>query len=116
MSVNVFAFNSKKYYVITEGAGLGDTVTMFPVTGNETVLDAIANVNGLEDVSSKSIWVARPTSDTCKMQILPVDWRAITAQGATGHQLPVDAGRSYLRQARLDGGVRQQPREDHCTV
>ena len=27
--------------------------------------------------------MARPTSDTCKMQILPVDWRAITAQGAT---------------------------------
>jgi polysaccharide biosynthesis/export protein len=84
VSVNVFAFNSKKYYVINEGAGLGDSVTMFPITGNETVLDAIANVNGLDNVSSKSIWVARPTSDTCKMQILPVDWRAITAQGATG--------------------------------
>ena len=83
VAVNVFAYNSKKYYVITEGAGLGDTVTMFPVTGNETVLDAIANVNGLDNVSSKQIWVARPTSDTCKMQILPVDWRAITAQGAT---------------------------------
>ena len=30
MAVNVFAYNSKKYYVITEGAGLGDTVTPFP--------------------------------------------------------------------------------------
>ncbi|MCU0962208.1 MAG: polysaccharide biosynthesis/export family protein [Pirellulaceae bacterium] len=84
VSVNVFAFNSKKYYVITEGAGLGDTVTMFPITGNETVLDAIANVNGLDNVSSKKIWVARPTSDSTKVQILPVDWRAITAQASTG--------------------------------
>ncbi len=83
VAVDVFAYNSKKYYVVTEGGGLGDTVSMFPVTGNETVLDAIANVNGLDSVSSKKIWVARPTSDNCKVQILPVDWRAITAQGAT---------------------------------
>lgn len=83
VAVDVFAYNSKKYYVITEGGGLGDTVTQFPVTGNDTVLDAIANVQGLDSVSSKKIWVARPTSDNCKVQVLPVDWRAITAQGAT---------------------------------
>ncbi len=83
VAVNVFAFNSKKYYIVTEGAGLGDTVTTFPITGNETVLDAIANVSGLDAVSSKKIWIARPTSDNCNVQILPVDWRAITAQGAT---------------------------------
>ncbi len=83
VAVSVFAYNSKKYYIVTEGGGLGDTVSMFPITGNDTVLDAIANVNGLDSVSSKKIWVARPTSDNCKVQILPVDWRAITAQGAT---------------------------------
>ncbi len=83
VAVDVFAYNSKKYYVVTEGGGLGDTVSVFPITGNETVLDAIANVSGLDSVSSKDIWVARPTSDNCKVQILPVDWRAITAQGAT---------------------------------
>lgn len=89
VSVDVFAYNSKKYYIITEGAGLGDVVSQFPITGNETVLDAIANVNGLDSVSSKKIWIARPTSDNCKVQILPVDWRAITAQGstATNYQL-----------------------------
>ena len=83
IAVDVFAYNSKKYYVITEGAGMGDIVSSFPVTGNETVLDAISNVNGLDSVSSKKIWVARPSSDNCKVKILPVDWRAITAQGAT---------------------------------
>jgi len=83
IAVSVFAYNSKKYYVVTEGAGLGDTVIQFPITGNETVLDAMSNVNGLDSVSSKKIWIARPTSDNCNVQILPVDWRAITAQGAT---------------------------------
>jgi polysaccharide export outer membrane protein len=102
VAVNVFAFNSKKYYVITEGAGLGDTVTMFPITGNETVLDAIANVNGLDNVSSKKIWVARPTSDTCKMQVLPVDWRAITAQGATATNYQLMPGdRIFVKQDSL---------------
>jgi polysaccharide export outer membrane protein len=102
VAVNVFAFNSKKYYVITEGAGLGDTVAMFPITGNETVLDAIANVNGLDNVSSKKIWVARPTSDTCKMQVLPVDWRAITAQGATATNYQLMPGdRIFVKQDSL---------------
>jgi protein involved in polysaccharide export with SLBB domain len=99
VAVNVFSFNSKKYYVITEGAGLGDNVTMFPITGNETVLDAIANVNGLENVSSKQIWVARPTSDSGKVQILPVDWRAITAQGATATNYQLMPGdRIFVKQ------------------
>lgn len=89
VAVNVFAYNSKKYYVITEGAGLGDNAMTFPITGNDTVLDAITNIGGLDTVSSKKIWVARPTSDSCNVQILPVDWRAITAQGqtATNYQL-----------------------------
>src|SRR5262245_48774044 len=38
--VDVFAYNSKKYYIITQGAGFGDNVTQAPITGNETVLDA----------------------------------------------------------------------------
>jgi hypothetical protein len=71
------------YYVITQGAGLGDGVTRFPITGNETVLDAIANINGLTQVSSKKIWIARPVPHTGDMQVLPVDWQGITANGAT---------------------------------
>ena len=46
VSVDVFSYNSKVYYVITEGAGQGDNVARFPVTGNETVLDAVAQIVG----------------------------------------------------------------------
>jgi len=84
IALDVIAYNSKIYYVITEGAGLGDTVTKFPITGNETLLDAISNINGLTEVSSKQIWITRPTRDPGKAQILPVDWKAITAMGDTG--------------------------------
>ena len=83
------AFNSKVYYIILQGAGLGDGVYRFPVTGNETVLDAIANIQGLEEVSSKKIWVARPSRDICRPQVLPVDWFAVTERGEpqTNYQL-----------------------------
>lgn len=83
VGVDVFALNSKVYYIVTEGAGLGDGVTRFPITGNDTVLDAIANIQGLTEVSSKHIWIARPVPNCEQVQILPVDWKAITAQGAT---------------------------------
>jgi polysaccharide biosynthesis/export protein len=81
ISLDVFAYNSKMYYIITQGAGMGDAVYRFPVTGNETVLDAISNINGLNFASSKRIWIARPTDVPGKVQLLPVDWNAITAEG-----------------------------------
>jgi polysaccharide export outer membrane protein len=89
IAIDVFAYNSKVYYIVTEGAGLGDGVTKFPITGNDTVLDAIANINGLTSVSSKKIWIARPAPHTDQMQILPVDWKGITASGvaATNYQI-----------------------------
>ena len=77
-------FNSKVYYVITQGAGMGDAARRLPITGNETVLDAISMINGLSAVSSKNIWVARPCSSNPKQgKVLPVDWDAITQRGAT---------------------------------
>ena len=60
ISLDIFAYNSKTYYVIIEGAGQGDRVSRLPVTGNETVLDAISNIGGLTALSSKNIWIARP--------------------------------------------------------
>jgi polysaccharide biosynthesis/export protein len=90
VSVDVIAYNSKVFYVITEGAGLGDNVRRVPITGNETVLDALSAVNGLSQVSSKRIWVARPAPGGfgCQ-QILPVDYAAITQGGssATNYQI-----------------------------
>jgi polysaccharide export outer membrane protein len=84
ISLTVFAYNSKKYYVIVEGAGQGDRVTPLPITGNETVLDAIGTVGGLTALSSKTIWIARPAPAGVDCdQILPVNWREITRGGST---------------------------------
>lgn len=82
VAVDVFAYNSKYYYVITDFAGNGEQVARLPHTGNETVLDAVALIGGLSAVSSKHIWVARPAPTECgNDQILPVDWCGITRKG-----------------------------------
>jgi protein involved in polysaccharide export with SLBB domain len=85
ISVDVFAYNSRKIYIIADGAGYGQQVIALPATGNETVLDAISRVQGLPAVASlKKIWVARPApaGHPCS-QVLPVDWKAITQAGQT---------------------------------
>jgi polysaccharide export outer membrane protein len=83
LSVDVLAYNSSVYYIITDGAGLGEQVYRFPVTGNETVLDAIAHINGLPVVASpKRTWVARRnTGHPGPDSMLPVDWKGITQAG-----------------------------------
>jgi len=91
ISVDVGVYNSKYYYVITDGAGYGESVFRLPITGKETVLDAVSMIQGVPAVGSlKKIWVARPTpaAHGCS-QILPVDWNAITQAGvtATNYQL-----------------------------
>lgn len=84
VSVDVAAYNSKFYYVITDFAGSGEQVQKLPATGSETVLDAIANVGGLSAVSSKKLWIARPAPAGSTMdQILPVDWKGISRRGHT---------------------------------
>jgi polysaccharide export outer membrane protein len=90
VSVDVQNYNSKLYYVILDGGGAGQTVARLPVTGKDTVIDAIAQVSGLSAVSSKDrIWVSRPAPAGCGHQILPVDWRAVSECGdtATNYQL-----------------------------
>jgi protein involved in polysaccharide export with SLBB domain len=79
VSLEVNGYNSKVYYIVTQGAGFGDGVYRFPVTGNETVLDAISQINGLQRVASKKIWVARPTDCAGTTQRLEVSWEDITA-------------------------------------
>ncbi len=88
--VDVQNYNSKLYYVILDGGGIGQTVYRLPITGNDTVLDAISQVNGLSAVSSRDrIWVSRPAPAGCPHQILPVDWRLVSECGdtATNYQL-----------------------------
>ena len=75
VSVDVFAYNSRKIYIIADGAGYGQQVIALPATGGETVLDAISRVQGLPAVASlKKIWVARPSpaGHPCST-VLPVD-------------------------------------------
>lgn len=89
VAVDVYSYNSKKFYIILQGAGFGDVVQSFPVTGNETVLDALALVNGTQRFSSKKMWIARPAPCGEECQILPVDWNAVAALGspATNYQI-----------------------------
>ncbi len=102
--VDVLSYNSKRYYVITDGGGYGEQVFPFPVQGSEKVLDAIANINGLPAVASKrNIWVARrcPHPDQ-PWQILPVDWVGITQHGQTFTNYQVLPGdRIYVKAQRL---------------
>jgi polysaccharide export outer membrane protein len=99
IAVDVFAYNSKTYYVITEGANKDADVQQFPITGNETVLDAIAHLGGISQLSSHRIFIARPAPNGvgCE-QILPVNWDEIARGGstATNYQL-MPRDRLYIR-------------------
>ncbi len=101
--VDIFSYSSKFYYVITEGAGLGDNVQRLPIFGNETVLDAVALIGGLSQLSSTNIWISRPSPNGvgCE-QYLPVDWGDITRGGltATNYQL-LPGDRLFIAQDKL---------------
>lgn len=99
VAVDVVAYNSKLIYVITDGGGFGEQVIRLPYTGNDTVLDAIAQIQGLSQVSSKRIWVARPVpANSGTAQILEVEWEDIAALGqtATNYQL-LPGDRIYIK-------------------
>ena len=100
VSVDVAAYNSKVYFVIYDGAGRGELVYQLPCTGNDTVLSAVAQLNGLTAVSSKHhIWVARPTPAFCGQEnVLPVDWVGISKFGKTETNYQLFPGdRLYVR-------------------
>jgi polysaccharide biosynthesis/export protein len=102
--VDVLAYNSKTYYIITDGAGFGEQIFEFSVTGNETVLSALAKVNGLPDVASKrDIWVARRSPmPGMGQQLMPVDYVAITQHGIaqTNYQI-MPGDRIYVKAQRI---------------
>ncbi len=100
VSIDVLAYNSKVFYVIFDGGGQGEQVTRLPITGNETVLDAMSALGGVPAIGSQQkIWVARPgPADLGCDQILPVDWKAIAMGGntATNYQL-LPGDRLYVK-------------------
>lgn len=76
--------NSKKYYVIVEEGGR-QALHMLPISGGETVLDAVSAVSaagGLIDTSSKTVWISRPQGELGVPEVLPVDWERITRRGS----------------------------------
>lgn len=106
VSIDVSGFNSHVYFVIFDFPGTGQQIQRLPITGNETVLDALGGftVKGLPaGVSKRRIWVARPgPANSGHDQILPVDWAAITRNGstATNYQL-LPGDRIYVAQDPL---------------
>jgi polysaccharide export outer membrane protein len=102
VSVSVFAYNSKAYYIVTQGGGLGDSLVRLPYTGNETVLDALSQINGMSYVSSSQMWLARPNRQCGTSLQLPIDWEAITqrADVGTNYQL-LPGDRLYIAENRL---------------
>ncbi|MEO1525478.1 MAG: polysaccharide biosynthesis/export family protein [Planctomycetota bacterium] len=82
VATSVLSYNSKLYYIITQGPGIGDAVYRYPITGNDTVLDALSLIQGIPQGSSSEMWIARP-SNQGGYQVLPVEWEELTALGAT---------------------------------
>jgi polysaccharide biosynthesis/export protein len=86
--VDVYSYNSKKYWIITEGAGFGDSVAVRSLVGDETVLDAIATIGGISQLSSEKMYIARPAPEGDCEQILEVNWDEIKhGVTATNYQL-----------------------------
>src|SRR6187200_3235125 len=85
VAVDISGFNSSVYYIIFDGGGSGEQVIRLPITGRETVLDAIGQVAGLPAMASKSrVWLARPEEKDCAGATLPIEWCGITQQARTG--------------------------------
>jgi hypothetical protein len=83
ISVSMAANNSKLYYVIIRDRDF-EQVSHFPITGRETVLDAITEIPDLPVLCLKSrIWIVRPNATKNRCEILPVNWKDITQLGAT---------------------------------
>ncbi|WP_020470940.1 polysaccharide biosynthesis/export family protein [Zavarzinella formosa] len=102
--VDVIAYNSKAYYIITDGAGYGEQIYRFPSQGYETVIDALSNINGIPLVGSRNnIWVARRTPYAGQPdQILPVDYVALTQQGVTTTNYQILPGdRIYVKAEKI---------------
>ncbi|HWG42140.1 MAG TPA: polysaccharide biosynthesis/export family protein [Gemmataceae bacterium] len=91
ISLDVYAYNSKWYYIVVDRAGFGQTIMRLPITGRDTVLDAISQMFGTMYMSSnKHLWLARPNGkDPNDMQMFPINWPALTQGGspATNYQL-----------------------------
>jgi polysaccharide biosynthesis/export protein len=85
--LDVTAYNSKYFYVLGDALITGK----MPITGNETVLDALNYAGGLMPTAApQNIRLVRPAPPgACCEQVLPVNLAAITSGGdpTTNYQL-----------------------------
>jgi polysaccharide export outer membrane protein len=85
--VDVTAYNSKVYYVEGDVAQPG----RLPITGNETVLDALSFAGGLiPTAAQQNVRLVRPAPPgACCQQVLPVNLAAIISagDGTTNYQI-----------------------------
>jgi len=109
VNVRVIGRASKVYYVFGEVNAPG----AFPLSGRETVLDALVAAGGLTRRASKdNIVLAKPTSpDGCRL-VFPVCWHEIVQLGDTTTNYQVQAGdRIYVPSAgTLEGCSRSGSR------
>ncbi|HEY3396004.1 MAG TPA: polysaccharide biosynthesis/export family protein [Lacipirellulaceae bacterium] len=89
VTVDLFATNSKVYYIIRRQQNGTATVTEALITGNETVLDAIARIGGVGS-DAVEICVSRPAPNGMgAVKNLAVEWSDIAtgASDATNYTL-----------------------------
>jgi protein involved in polysaccharide export with SLBB domain len=87
--VEVTEHNSKFYYVQGDTAHVG----RFPVTGRETVFEAIDNAGGLISIGDPgNVRLVRPARGGKQARIYPIDLKAIVEQGNTTANLQVFPG------------------------
>ena len=105
VGVEVVQFNSKSYFVIAESSEGYGTMRRFPITGKETVLDAIAQLERVGVMTSKTIFVSRPApGNSGRYQVLPVNWDEIAHVGRTDTNYQILPGdRVYIVEDRATG-------------
>lgn len=102
--VDMLGYNSKHFYVLAENVDGRDKVSRYLSTGNETVLDALAQVGTLPRLSGKKIWIRRPSTEgEGKSKILSVDWSAITRGTSMATNYPILAGDLLVIADNKDG-------------
>ena len=99
VSVDVVGYNSKVYFIVFDFGGAGQQVTRLPLTGTETVLDAISQTSGLPTVADgTNMWVSRAQPAGCPPLVLPIDWSGVVELGDTRTNYQLMAGdRVFVR-------------------
>jgi hypothetical protein len=105
VAVDVLKYNSKVYYVILDGRGLGDHVERVRITGNDTVLDAIAALGSIPKPESMALTLTRPAPNGVGPdKVFHVDWQALGEKGAASANYQIFPGdRLFIR--RKTSGV-----------